>query len=185
MNSKVSIGIKVIIPGCHLFWIDELCHLASARAAWLQWNMYDRLNWLWNNSRLWRLGWNGANLGEQGILLRAIIKRKYFSLCLAQRYFWQQYCCDYSVDKKYKDTWSITSEIQAAFCSWIFNLFDSWKISLMDFSLTFLYRYLNQCRVMANYWCWLKQVTANIDIEAVKSYFFSISVLFYQTATAL
>jgi len=83
MNSKMSIGIKVIIPGCHLFWIDELCHLASARAAWLQWDVYDRLNWLWNNSWLRRLGWDGTNLGEYGMLLRGIIKGKHFLLCLA------------------------------------------------------------------------------------------------------
>lgn len=70
MNSKVSIGIKIIIPGCHLFWIEELCHLASARAAWLQWDMYDRLNWLRNNSRLWRLGWDRANLSALGSVLR-------------------------------------------------------------------------------------------------------------------
>lgn len=80
MNSKVSIGIKIIIPGCHLFWIEELCHLAPARAAWLQWDMYDRLNWLRNNSRLWRLGWDRANLGEYRVLLRDFIKRKPFSL---------------------------------------------------------------------------------------------------------
>lgn len=135
MDSKVSIGIKVIIPGCHLFWIDELCHLASARAAWLQWNMDDRLNRLWNNSRLRRLGWNGANLGEHGILLGDIIKRKYFSLCLAQWYYCQCYCCNYPADNKSKDTWCIVSEIQAAFCSWIFNLFDVLKCFLNGFFL--------------------------------------------------
>jgi len=68
MNSEMSIGIKVIIPGCHLFWTEKLCHFASSWAAWLQWDMYDRLNWLWNNSRLRSLGWDRANLREYRVL---------------------------------------------------------------------------------------------------------------------
>lgn len=32
MDAKVSVGVEVVVSGGHLFWIEELGHLASAGA---------------------------------------------------------------------------------------------------------------------------------------------------------
>lgn len=65
MNPKVGVRVEIVVSGCHLFGIQELCHLSPARTARLQRDVDDGLNRLWDGQSLERLRRAVADLETQ------------------------------------------------------------------------------------------------------------------------